>query len=177
MRFLRKSETIWRTTRAYDGSFLQPIAVGLVSAILVALILIMGFLDMRRGETNLIGLMEDQAFSTVAVLQRLTEENHKRITARAPKSPLKEKSAREEEDDFIKKYFSEAITALTWKLYYEHKKQNIIDNEYLKKFAADNHLWYVGILDRQGNAIFQSRDLLADEAELLPGGINLTTLT
>ena len=177
MRFLRKSETIWRTTRAYDGSFLQPIAVGLVSAILVALILIMGFLDMRRGETNLIGLMEDQAFSTVAVLQRLTEENHKRITARAPKSPLKEKSAREEEDDFIKKYFSEAITALTWKLYYEHKKQNIIDNEYLKKFAADNHLWYVGILDRQGNAIFQSRDLIADETELLPVGINLTTLT
>ena len=82
MSFLRKNDTIKRTTRAYDGSFLQPIAVGIVSAILVALILIMGFLDMRRSETNLIGLMEGQALSTISVLPRLTEENLKMILRR-----------------------------------------------------------------------------------------------
>jgi hypothetical protein len=40
---------------------------------LIALILIMGFLDLRRNESNLVGFMEDQALSTISVLQRLTE--------------------------------------------------------------------------------------------------------
>jgi hypothetical protein len=33
----------------------------------------MGFLDLRRNESNLVGFMEDQALSTISVLQRLTE--------------------------------------------------------------------------------------------------------
>ena len=68
-----------------NGTFLQPLAVGIVSAVLVALILIMGLLDIRRSETNLVGFMEDQALSTISVLQRLTEENFKSIIATAEK--------------------------------------------------------------------------------------------
>ena len=62
MRIFQKKETIvQRGKRPYKGKFLQPLAVGIVSAVLVALILVMGYLDIRRNETNLVGFMEDQA--------------------------------------------------------------------------------------------------------------------
>jgi signal transduction histidine kinase len=175
MSFLRKKDTIRRTTRTYDGRFLQPIAVGIVSAVLVTLILIMGFLDMRRSETNLVGLMEDQALSTISVLQRLTDENLKRIVAPQARPTVGKKSARQEEADYFKKFVYEAITALAWEIY-DHRKQNIIDDDYLKKLAADNYLWYVAVLDRSGDALFQNRDLKTDEADLIPPGQKITTI-
>jgi signal transduction histidine kinase len=175
MSFLRKNDTIKRTTRAYDGSFLQPIAVGIVSAILVALILIMGFLDMRRSETNLIGLMEGQALSTISVLQRLTEENLKMIIAPHMKPLVRKKSAREDEASYFKKFIYEAITSLAREID-ELRKKNKVNDEYLKKLAAENHLWYAAVLGRSGDAIYQSRDLKADVADLIPYGQNPTTM-
>src|SRR5665647_1741895 len=117
MIFFRKKETIIRrASHPYSGSFLQPLAVAIVSAILVALILIMGFLDIRRSESNLVGFMEDQAFSTISVLQRLTEDNLKSIVAMPGKMPAQTKTARQDEADYSKKLVLEAITALGQKI-------------------------------------------------------------
>ena len=70
MRFFRKKDLIInRKAHDYNDPFLQPLAVAIVSAILVALILIMGFLEIKRSETNLINFMEDQALSTIGVLR------------------------------------------------------------------------------------------------------------
>ena len=54
MNIFRKKETIVRRGSLFNGSFLQPLAVAIVSAILVFLILVMGFLDLRRSENNLV---------------------------------------------------------------------------------------------------------------------------
>ncbi|HPC86580.1 MAG TPA: hypothetical protein PK927_08865, partial [Smithellaceae bacterium] len=71
MRIFQKNKNIvQRGTRPYNRSFLQPLAVAIVSAILVALILVMGYLDIRRNEANLVGFMEDQALTTISVLLR-----------------------------------------------------------------------------------------------------------
>ena len=82
MRFFRKKELIVRRkAQNYNDPFLQPLAVAFVSAIFVVLILITGFLEISRSENNLLAFMEDQALSTIGVLQRLTEENLKSIIA------------------------------------------------------------------------------------------------
>lgn len=179
MNFLHKKETIVRrASRTYDGSFLQPLAVAIVSAILVALILIMGFLDVRRSETNLVGLMEDQALSAISVMQRLTEENLKSIVAAPGKIPVHEKTASEEEAEYSKKLVLEAITSLGKKIDELWRKKSI-NNDYLKKFAADHNFWYVAVLDRTGNAVYESRDLKADplaNPELKTSGHELTTM-
>jgi hypothetical protein len=74
MRFFRKKELILDSKlRGKRDTVLQPLAVGIVSAILVTLILIMGLLDIRRSKANLVGFLEDQALSTISVLQLLTE--------------------------------------------------------------------------------------------------------
>ena len=179
MRFFRKKELIInRKARDYNDPFLQPLAVAIVSAILVALILIMGFLEIKRSERNLIAFMEDQALSTIGVLQRLTEENLKSIIAVPKKTGSKLKNVSQEESSYSKKWVVEAITLLALKLDEQWKKGKI-NNNYLNTFAADNNFLYVGLLNAQGNAVYQSRPLqtnMLDAKELVKDGKKLTTL-
>jgi signal transduction histidine kinase len=179
MRFFRKKELIInRKARDYNDPFLQPLAVAIVSAILVALILIMGFLEIKRSETNLIDFMEDQALSTIGVLQRLTEENLKSIIAVPEKTGSNLKTVSQEEATYSKRWVIEAITALALKLDEQWKKGKI-NNDYLHKFAADNNFLYVGLLNSKGNAVYQSRPLqkdMLDAKELVKKGRKLTTL-
>jgi signal transduction histidine kinase len=179
MIFFRKKETIVKhATHPYNGSFLQPLAVAIVSAVLVALILIMGFLDIRRSETNLVGFMEDQALSTISVLQRLTEDNLKSIVAMPGKIPTQAKTASQEEADYSKKLVIEAITALGQKIDEQWKKK-LINNAYLQKFATDHNLWYMAVLNREGNAVYQSSPLktnILNEKDLSIDGRKATTM-
>lgn len=172
MNFFRKKETVVRRgSHPYNGTFLQPLAVAIVSAVLVAMILIMGFLDLRRSETNLVGFLEDQALSTISVLQRLTEDNLKSIVATPEKTSTQTKTARQEESDFTKKLVVEAITSLGQQLDEKWKKKQIND-AYLRQFAADHNFWYVAVLNRDGNAIYQSNPLKTDM--LAPGDLTVS---
>lgn len=179
MRFFRKKELIInRKALNYNGTFLQPLAVAIVSAVLVALILIMGLLDIRRSETNLVGFMEDQALSTISVLQRLTEENFKSIIATPEKTGSNLKNSSQDEATYSKRWVVESITELGRKLDEQWKKGKI-NNNYLKKFAADNNFWYLAVLNPQGNAVYQSGNLqtdMLDPRELKRGNRNLTTI-
>jgi signal transduction histidine kinase len=178
MLFLKKETIIRRSAHPYNGNFLQPLAVGIVSAVLVALILIMGFLDIRRSETNLVGFLQDQALSTISVLQRLTEDNLKSIVAKPGKSQAQLKTASQEEADYSKKLVVEAITGLGQKIDEQWKKK-LINNAYLHRFATDNNFWYVAVLNRDGNAIYQSNPLktnMLTESDLDTNGRKATTI-
>jgi len=178
MRFFRKKELILnRKAHDYNDPFLQPLAVAIVSAIFVALILITGFLEIKRSEHNLLAFMENQALSTIGVLQRLTEENFKSINAPEKQVP-NFKTARQEESSYSKKWVAEAITKLAFNLDGQWKKGKI-NNDYLHKFAVDNNFLYVGLLNYQGNAVYQSGYLqinMLDKNDLVQKGRKLTTL-
>ncbi len=179
MNFFQKKETIIRrASHPYNGSFLQPLAVAIVSAILVALILIMGFLDIRRSETNLVGFMEDQALATISVLQRLTDDNLKSIVAMPGKISTKPKTASQEEADYSKKLVIEAITAIGRKIDEKWRKKSI-NNTYLQKLAKDSNFWYMAVLNQQGNAVYQSNPLptdMLDKNDLNIAGRKATTI-
>ena len=176
--FRKKNLIISRKKYNYNGAFLQPLAVAIVSAVLVALILIMGLLDIRRSETNLVGFMEDQALNTVSVLQRLTEENLKSIIAMPEKKGSEIKTASQEEATYSKKWVIEALTEFGRKIDEEWKKGKI-SNHYLHKLAVDNNFWYLAVLDYHGQAVYQSGHLNTDmleKNELERGGRKLTTI-
>jgi signal transduction histidine kinase len=179
MRFFRKKELlINRKARDYNDPFLQPLAVAIVSAILVALILIMGFLEIKRSETNLIDFMEDQALSTIGVLQRLTEENLRSIIAVPEKTGSNLKNVSKEEATYSKQWVYEAITTLAKNLDKQWKKGKT-NNDYLHKFAADNNFLYVGLLNSKGKTVYQSGPLqtsMLDAKERVKNGRKLTTL-
>ena len=179
MRFFRKKDLIVnRKARNYNDPFLQPLAVAIVSGILVALILIMGLLEIKRSETNLIDFMEDQALSTIGVLQRLTEENLKSIIAVPEKTGSNLKNVSKEEATYSKQWVYEAITTLAKDLDKQWKKGKI-NKDYLQKFAADNNFLYVGLLNSKGKTVYQSGPLqtnMLDAKELVKNGRKLTTL-
>ena len=180
MRFFRKKKLIVeRKAHNYNDPFLQPLAVAIVSAILVALILITGLLEIRRSEKNLIAFMEDQALSTIGVLQRLTGENLKSIVA-APekKASRSKKTATNDEASYSKRWVVDAITTQALNLDEKWKKGNI-NNDYLHNFAAENNFLYVGLLNTHGNAIHQSGPLqtnMLEADDLIQKGRKLTTL-
>jgi len=179
MRFFKKKELGIRHRAAnYNGNFLQPIAVAIVSAVLVALILIMGFLDIRRNETNLVGFLEDQAMSTISLLQRLTEENLKSITAMPETAGSNLKTASQAESTYSKRWVVESITELGRKLDEQWKKGKI-NNNYLNQFATDNSFWYLAVLNTSGDVVYESNPLqtgMLSASELKNNGQKLTTL-
>lgn len=173
--FWKKDIVIKRKAHNYNDPFLQPLAVAIVSAILVALILTTGLLEIKRSEKNLIAFMEDQALSTIGVLERLTGENLRSIVAKT--SPSKTGPA-QEEASYSKRWVVDAITELALNLD-EQWKQGRADDNYLRKFATDNNFLYVGLLNAQGNAVFQNAPLQTDmlaEEDLTQKGRKLTTL-
>jgi signal transduction histidine kinase len=177
MRFFRKKELIIRRKTNFKDPFLQPLAVAMVSAVLVALIVTMGFLEIRRNEKNLQAFMEDQALSTIGVLQRLTEENFKSINT-PDQASSDSKTAKQEEASYSKKWVTEAITNLAFNLD-ELWKQGLINNDYLAKFCEDNNFSYIGLLNAHGNAVFQSGHLqtnMLEKNELTENGRKRSTL-
>jgi signal transduction histidine kinase len=176
--FRKKELLINQKNSKYNGAFLQPWAVAIVSAILVVLILVMGFLDLKRSDSNLVGFMEDQALSTISVLQRLTEENLKSIIAVTDQTGSTVKTASQEEATYSKMWVVEALTEFGSEIDKEWKKGKI-NNDYLKKVAADNKFWYLAVLNRQGQAVYQSGHLQTDileKNELEKDGRKLTTI-
>lgn len=179
MIFFRKKDLIVRRkAHNYNDPFLQPLAVAIVSAIFVVLILTTGFLEIRRSENNLIAFMQDQALSTIGVLQRLTEENLKSIIATPEKKASSIKNASQDEASYSKKWVIEAITKMALTLDDQWKKGKA-NNDYLHKFAVDNNFFYIGLLNAQGNAVHQSGALQTDllnPGDLVKNGKKLTTL-
>jgi signal transduction histidine kinase len=179
MFFFRKKElVVSRKNIKYNGTFLQPWAVAIVSAILVVLILVMGFFDLRRNDSNLVGFMEDQALSTISVLQRLTEENLKSIISVTDKKGSNIKTASQEEATYSKRWVIEALTEFGSEIDKEWKRGKI-NNNHLKKVATDNKFWYLAVLNRQGQAVYQSGHLqtgMLDKNELEKNGRKLTTI-
>lgn len=176
--FRKKTLVISRENYKYNGTFLQPWAVAIVSAILVILILVMGFFDLRRSDSNLVGFMEDQALSTISVFQRLTEENLKSIITATDKKGSNIKTATQEEATYSKMWVVEALTDFGRNIDTEWK-QGKINNNYLQKVAADNKFWYLAVLNRQGQAVYQSGPLQTDmleESEMEKDGRKLTTI-
>lgn len=178
MRFFRKKELlVRRKAHNYNDPFLQPLAVAIVSAILVALILTMGILEFKRSEKNLLAFMEDQAMSTIGVLQRLTEENLKSIVSPEKKS-ANVKNVSQDEASYSKQWVVEAITKMALMLDDQWKKGKT-NNDYLQKFATDNNFLYVGLLNAQGNAVHQSSPLqteMLNPKDLVKNGRKLTTI-
>ncbi|PKN72464.1 MAG: hypothetical protein CVU52_07880 [Deltaproteobacteria bacterium HGW-Deltaproteobacteria-10] len=179
MLFTRKKDIgINRQNSKYNGTFLQPWAVAIVSAILVVLILIMGFFELRRNDSSLVGFMEDQALSTISVLQRLTEENLKSIISVTDKKGSNIKTASQEEATYSKRWVIEALTEFGSEIDKEWKKGKI-NNNHLQKLAADNKFWYLAVLDRRGQAVYSSGPLqtnMLEKNELEKDGRKLTTI-
>jgi hypothetical protein len=141
-----------------DRLFLQPIAVAIVCAGFIALILIMGVMDLQRSNRILEGFMQNQAMSVTGVVQRLSQDNLNNLVQAFQRDrersyvPLKDAAFSPQ------KMLTIALADLGLEID-EAWKAGRISDEYLQKFAVDKGLWMVAVLNARGGVVYQSRSL------------------
>ena len=140
----------------FNRPFLQPLAVGLVCAIFIALILFMGIMDIHRSDRTLIGFMEDQGERIIEVVERLTEENLKTMISASQKAAGGPSVPLSEQVFTPQKFLTDEIIAMGREIDQHWKKEHLSES-YIRKYAEEKKLWLVAVLNSWGDVIFQSR--------------------
>jgi len=162
-----EGKIIWQhRSPRYDRPFMQPLAVAIVCAVFIGLILTMGIMDLRRSDRTLAGFMENQGMRIAGVVERLTQENLD-MMIQASRKPG--------EDVFVplteqvvspQKFLTEKIVMMAREVD-NHWKTEHLSGNYLRKYAQENSIWLLAVLNAWGDVVFQSRDLPGDAS---PGG-------
>lgn len=150
---------IWQyRSRPDDRFFLQPIAVAIVCAVFIALILIMGIMDLQRSNRILEGFMQNQALSITGVVQRLSQDNLNNLVQAFQRDRTRSYVPLKDAAFSPQKMLTIALADLGLEID-EAWKANRINEAYLQKFAADKGLWMVAVLNAKGRVVHQSRSL------------------
>ncbi|MCE5263090.1 MAG: hypothetical protein LLG97_06105 [Deltaproteobacteria bacterium] len=154
-----EKKIIWQQhTPNFQRPFLQPLAVGLVCAIFIALILFMGIMDLRRSERTLTGFMEDQGKRIIGVVDRLTEENLKTMIISSQAKSGGASIPFSEQVLTPQKLLTDAIVAMGREIDHRWKREHLSES-YIRKYAQINNLYLVAVFNGWGDVIFQSRVL------------------
>lgn len=137
---------------------IQPIAVITVCGIFIALITIMGLLDIQRMERALIGFLESRGVNIVAVLQGLTQENLDNLVRASKIQEAKPKSTYASEEFSPQKQLISALVEIG-KDVDNHWHADELSEGYLRRYAEEKHIMYIGVLDRKERLVFQNRPL------------------
>ena len=163
---------IWRQHPAHYGrSYLQPLAVAVVSVVFIGLILIMGLIDVQRIEKILGDFIESRGVSLAGVVQRLSQENFNAIVHAPPKGTEGTFVPYAIEPFSPEKALIAALLDLAKEVDKKRKEDHLSENE-LRKFADEKDLWLIAVLDRQGRTVSQSRlmpaEIFTGEAASIP---------
>ncbi len=143
-------------------TFLQPLTVAIVMVGFVALILVMGLMDLGRLDKTLIGYMENRGLDIITTVENVAQENLTYLY-----QTLKED---QEEDEFVPltdKAFSPQETLvknlvdLARDIDVEWKKELLSEKD-LEEIAERESLWLIAVLNEEGEIVFQSREFLQD---------------
>jgi len=151
--------------------FIQPIAVASVCGVFIGLILIMGFMDMRRMERALMGFIENRGISLVSVVQRLSQENLDNLVRASRLQEKKPPSARQSDEFSPQKQLVAALVEIG-KEVDANWHADKLSGEYLRRYAEEKHVLYIGVLDRKERVVFENRPLPPEylPAEMKKGG-------
>ncbi|HRY36120.1 MAG TPA: ATP-binding protein [Smithellaceae bacterium] len=146
---------------AGDRSPMQPLAVALVCLVFIGLITVMGIMDIRRIDKTITDFIENRGAGIVSVIQSLAEENlNKLIKAYQHGNP--------DSLDSTQMRLNKALVDMGKEI--DQMWQNkTLTTAYLQKYANDKGLWYAGVIDKNGQIIYESRRIKLDVAA--PGEI------
>ncbi len=159
-------KVIWQhSTPRYNRSFLQPLAVALVCAVFIGLILTMGLIDLRRSERTLSGFMEDQGMRIVGVVERLAEENMKTMIQASQKAGGSTFVPLTEQVISPQIFLTEKIVAMAREID-NHWKREHLSAGYIRRYAEENNLWLLAVLNAWGQIIFMNRSLQEEPSQI-----------
>ncbi|MCK9273833.1 MAG: ATP-binding protein [Syntrophales bacterium] len=141
------------------SKYIMPLTLFLVVAVFIVLILIMGFMDLRRLDSTLVGFMQNRGLDIVKTIENVAQEDldFLRLTLKENRSerrispiPLSDKEFSIQES--LVKALVDVARAIDLKW---HQKD--LSEQSLKEIAALEKLSIIAIFDEQGEIVLQNR--------------------
>jgi len=154
-----QGKVIWEhKSVSEERPFLQPIAVGIVCAVFVALILGMGVMDLQRIDRTLVGFLESRGLGSVGVIQRLAQENLNNLIQASKREQGRPIAPITDEASSPQKLLIRALADVGREVDNRWKADRL-SGEYLKKFADEKGILLIAVLNKKGRTVFQNRRL------------------
>lgn len=159
---MKKEITDTRVPTPVKKRFLQPLALALVCAILILLLFMMRWIDLRALDTTLTSYMNDSASDTIETLQSETAFHFNRIMPATEIQPGAEQiQPFSEEPVYLKERLIIDLIESVQEIEYQMKDESL-KNEYLT-FASDvENLSLVSFLNEKGVPSSQNRGIPED---------------
>jgi signal transduction histidine kinase len=152
-------------TKEFEGPirpFLQPLAIAFVCIVLIVLVLIMGWMDLRNLDKTLSGYMEIKGLGIVKNAQYAAEDYFQQLTHKqqtgfeaVTSDPLKQ-------DAFsLRESLIMELVALIQEIDLD-LEANRINYEQLRSLCNKENLWLIAFLDHRGHATFRTRPVPKD---------------
>ena len=160
-------------SRRAPGPFLQPLAVALVSLVLVSLALITGLMDLRALDKTLVGYMEKRGLDIIGKIQQAAKHNFQ-LLSHASQADLEEitGSGFTDETFSLRESIILDLLDVAQRIDFERKRDRLDDKE-LISIAAWEGLYLVVLLDDHGVITFKNRpvpeSLLVSAAPVIKG--------
>ncbi len=153
--------------------FLQPIAVALVSLILVSLALAAGFMDLRNLDKTLTGHIKKRGIDIIGSIQQAAAHNF-HLLGHMSRSHRKgfAGAGLAEEGFYLREGVMSALMELAQRIDFE-REEGRLDNAALASLADSQGIWVVALLDKEGRVSYENRPtpepLLASAGRVIRG--------
>lgn len=143
----------WRS----PGPFLQPLAVALVSLVLVSLALITGLMDLRALDKTLVGYMEKRGLDIIGKIQQAAKHNYQ-LLSHASETDLEEITGSGFTDETFSLRESMILDLLdvAQRIDLERKRERLDDKELISIVPRED-LYLVILFDDHGVITFKNR--------------------
>ena len=137
--------------------FLQPLAVGVVCAVLICLLLIMGLVDLRALDRTLVGYFESRGLDIVRNVQQIAERDFQQLIKTGSYKLDSEASLPfTEEVFFLRDALVHDLIELGQKIDIGLKAGTLGEKE-LSSLTSEEGLWLVALLNDRGIITFRTR--------------------
>ncbi len=169
----RKTVSSPTESQRSPGPFLQPLAVALVSLVLVSLALITGLMDLRALDKTLIGYMEKRGLDIIGKIQQAAKHNFQ-LLSHASQADLEgiTGSGFTDETFSLRESIILDLLDVAQRIDFESKKDRLDDKE-LISIASLEGLYLIVLFNESGAITFKNRpvpeSLLISAAPVIKG--------
>ncbi len=158
--------------------FLQPLAVAIVSLVLVSLALVTGLVDLRTLDKTLTGYMEKRGQDIIRNVQQAAKYNFQ-LLGHASETDIEGAAASglEEETFSLRETMIFDLLELAQKIDFE-RELGLLENNTLSSMASGQGIWLIVLLDNKGGITYRNRpvpeSLLESAVTVIRGGDGIT---
>jgi len=170
---LRKPGNLYETNERSPRPFLQPLAVALISLVLVSLALVTGLMDLRTLDKTLTGYIEKRGLDIIKNIQQAAKYNF-HLLAHGTEADMGglAGSGLVEETFSLREAMMLDLMGLAQQIDFE-REQGRLNHTGLSALADEHGIWLLALVDERGNIVYQNRPvsdmLLEDAAKVIAG--------